>query len=247
MEISKELLRKLSEADKVAALTGAGISAESGIKTFRDPDGLWAKFDPSELSSADGFMRNPKLVWTWYQERREIIYSKKPNSGHYALAEMEKIFDDFALTTQNVDRLHQQAGSSRVYELHGNIIENHCMDCKRPYEKEIDMEAEEPPRCEHCGGRIRPSVVWFGEMLPMDALRKSQEAAASADLYFSVGTAAEVFPAAELPIIALRNGAYVVEVNPNDTAFSAYANERLQAPAGEALPKLVDEYKKFIE
>ncbi len=245
MEIPLQLLERLTEAQKVVVLTGAGVSAESGIKTFRDPDGLWSKFNPSELASAEGFMSNPELVWSWYQHRREIIYSTKPNPGHYAIAEMEKLFPNFGLITQNVDRLHQTAGSTIVYELHGNIIDNHCMNCKKPYKKEIDLESKQPPICPECGGKIRPSVVWFGEMLPYDTLMKSQDEAASCDVFFSVGTSAEVYPAADLPIIALRNGALLVEVNPNETVLSRVAHIRLKAPSGEALPILIEEFKKY--
>ena len=247
MEIPELLLERLAEAHRVAVLTGAGVSAESGIKTFRDPDGLWAKLNPAELASPQGFMSNPDLVWSWYQHRRDIIYSNKPNPGHYAIAEMEDLFPEFTLITQNVDRLHQSAGSTKVYELHGNIIDNHCMNCKEPYVKEIDTESKTPPMCDKCGGKIRPSVVWFGEMLPYDALMQSQNAAAASDVFFSVGTAAEVYPAADLPIVALRNGALVVEVNPNNTVISNAVHIKLAAPSGEALPILIEKFKEYIK
>jgi len=245
MEIPLLLLERLAEAQKVVVLTGAGVSAESGIKTFRDPDGLWAKFNPAELASADGFMSNPELVWSWYQHRREIIYSTKPNPGHYAIAQMEKLFPHFTLITQNVDRLHQSAGSTTVYELHGNIIDNHCMNCKKPYTEEIDLQSKQPPSCPECGGKIRPSVVWFGEMLPYDTLMKAQHESASCDVFFSVGTSGEVYPAADLPIIALRSGALLVEVNPNDTVLSRAAHIRLKAPSGVALPILIQEFNNY--
>ena len=246
MIIPEELLSRLDEARHVAVLTGAGVSAESGIKTFRDPDGLWSQFNPAELASADGFMSNPKLVWSWYQHRRDIINSTKPNPGHFALAEMHGMFPNFTLITQNVDRLHQSAGSKNVIELHGNIIENHCIDCKQPYTNEINTESDEPPACKNCGGKIRPSVVWFGEMLPADALRQAQAVAGNCDVFFSIGTSAEVYPAADLPIYALRAGAYVVEVNPNTTVLSKYVNTRLEEPSGVAMPLLLKEYKNFI-
>jgi len=240
-----EIVKRLYEADKVMILTGAGVSAESGIQTFRDPDGLWTKMNPAELASAEGFMANPELVWKWYRQRREIMSSKKPNHGHYAIAEMQKLIPNLMLFTQNIDRLHQTAGSENVYELHGNIVENHCLDCKKPYLDEEVKFSTSPPVCPHCGGKVRPSVVWFGEMLPYEVLMKAQESAETCDIFFSVGTSAEVFPAADLPIIALRNGAYVVEVNPNKTIISNHVHTHIQEPSGIAFPALVEEYKKY--
>ncbi|MFP4527738.1 MAG: SIR2 family NAD-dependent protein deacylase [Candidatus Kapaibacterium sp.] len=246
MEIPPELLVKLSKAQHVAVLTGAGVSAESGIKTFRDPDGLWAKFNPQELASVDGFMSNPDLVWQWYHHRREIINKAEPNPGHYAIARMERMFPEFTLITQNVDRLHHRAGSTRAFELHGNIIENHCQNCKEPFEGETALPEGQLAKCPECGGMIRPSVVWFGEMLPFDALSGSEEAAIACDVFFTVGTSAEVYPAAFLPVQASQSGAYVVEVNPGETGFSRYADVCLRAPSGEALPKLLEEFEKFM-
>jgi NAD-dependent deacetylase len=245
MEIPKILLEKMLHAEYVVVLTGAGISAESGIKTFRDPDGLWAQLNPQELASVDGFMANSDMVWQWYRHRLDIVNHAMPNPGHYAIAEMEELFPVFKLITQNVDRLHQRAGSKSVYELHGNIVENHCFDCKRPFIGETNLPELQIPRCPDCGGKIRPSVVWFGEMLPYDALLASEEAANECEIFFSVGTSAEVYPAANLPIIAKRAGAFVVEVNPNKTSISSYMDVCLSYPSGEALPKLLEEYKKF--
>jgi len=192
-------------------------------------------------------MSNPDMVWSWYQHRREIINTTKPNPGHFAIAEMQDMFTKFTLITQNVDRLHQKAGSKKVYELHGNIIENHCFKCKEPFDDEIDYESKSPPLCKLCGGMIRPSVVWFGEMLPYETLKYAQEASAGSDIFFSVGTSAEVYPAADLPMIALRNGAYVVEVNPNQTVLSKYVHARLDEPSGIALPILLEMLKKYKE
>jgi NAD-dependent deacetylase len=229
----------LSHARSITVLTGAGISAESGVPTFRDPDGLWAKFRPEELASFDSFMKNPDLVWEWYSHRREVVSSVKPNAGHYALVELEKLVDDFTLVTQNVDNLHFRAGSHNILELHGNIERSYCINCHRFY-KDIEMPpSKEAPRCE-CGGRIRPDVVWFGEMLPEDALRKAWEAADRADIFFSIGTSGEVYPAAGLPDIARQNGAYVVEVNTKATAISHIMHECLLGPSGEILPAIVD-------
>lgn len=247
MEIPEKLLFALANAQKVAALSGAGISAESGIKTFRDPDGLWAKFNPAELASINGFMANPELVWSWYQHRREIVNSAKPNPGHYAIAEMEKLFPQFTLITQNVDRLHQRAGSTKIWELHGNIIENRCFKCSKPFTGDAELPEGVLPKCSHCGGLIRPCVVWFGESLPFSALTAAEDAAEESDVFFSVGTSAEVYPAANLPIQAKRAGALTVEVNPNETAISRYMDVCLRAPSGVALPELLSAFKKYKE
>lgn len=247
MEIPQKLIEKLAAAKYVVVLTGAGVSAESGIKTFRDPDGLWTKLNPAELASIDGFMANPDVVWSWYQQRREIISESKPNPGHYAIAKMQDLYQNFSLITQNVDRLHQRAGSKKVIELHGNIIDNHCFDCKKAYPLEIDPTVSELPHCLECGGLIRPSVVWFGELLPQKAIMEAEHAAVSADVFFSAGTSGEVYPAANLPIIARRAGAVTVEVNPNLTAISSYMNFRLNGTSGEAFPALLEKLNEYIK
>ncbi|MDQ1265039.1 MAG: NAD-dependent protein deacylase [Bacteroidota bacterium] len=245
MQVSEKLIERLASARFAAVLTGAGVSAESGISTFRDPDGLWTKFNPAELASVNGFMSNPELVWSWYQYRRGIIHSTEPNPGHIAIAEMQNMFGKFTLITQNVDRLHQQAGSRDVIELHGNIIDNHCLNCKKPFEGETDLPDKQLPRCPTCGGFIRPSVVWFGEMLPQKALQDAEIAAQTCDIFFSIGTSGEVYPAANLPLIAGRAGAYTVEVNPNRTSLSHYFDERLEAPSGIAMPAVLEALKKY--
>jgi len=247
MDIPEILIERLLKAKHVTVLTGAGVSAESGIKTFRDPDGLWATLNPAELASIDGFLSNPELVWSWYQHRVSIIHNSKPNAGHYALAEMEKMFEEFSLITQNVDRLHQKAGSTNVWELHGNIVENHCFNCKKPYNCETELSDKKLPRCPHCGGLNRPSVVWFGEMLPLTAMQEAEKATLVADVFFSVGTSAEVFPAANLPYLAKNHGAFLVEVNPNQTSLTNYANVHLQAYSGVALPLVVSKLKENIK
>lgn len=244
IEIPEILTERLRNASRVAVLTGAGVSAESGIKTFRDPDGLWAKLNPAELASIDGFIANPQLVWSWYQHRVEIISNASPNPGHFAIAEMETMFPQFDLITQNVDRLHQRAGSKKVWELHGNIVDNHCFDCKTPFIGEVNLPDGQLPKCSVCGGRIRPSVVWFGEMLPEMAIYAAEQAALYSDVFFSVGTSSEVYPAANLPFIAKRNGAFVVEVNPNETAFSPYADLKIALPSGIAMPEIVSRMKE---
>jgi NAD-dependent deacetylase len=243
MKIPDELINALVKSKSVAVLTGAGISAESGIKTFRDPDGLWSKFNPAELASMDGFMSNPTLVWEWYQLRRDVINQAEPNPGHYAIVEMQKLFKDFTLITQNVDRLHQKAGSVDVAELHGNIIDNFCIRCKSPFLEQISSDTKDVPICKECGGMIRPAVVWFGEMLPYEALMRAESAAKRAQVFITAGTSAEVYPAANLPLIARQSGAVVVEINPNETAISSYMDFCLREPSGVALPQIISAFK----
>lgn len=247
MGIKQKTLEVLSKANYVAVLTGAGVSAESGVKTFRDPDGFWAKFNPMELASPEGFMSNPQLVWEWYRHRVEIVESVKPNPGHYAIAEMQSLFPKFTLITQNVDRLHQSAGSKEVIELHGNIVDNHCFDCGAPYHGEVALPDNQIPKCDKCGGKIRPSVVWFGEMLPQDALHEAEIAARKCNVFISVGTSTEVYPAAQLPFSARQSGAYIIEVNPNSTQLSAYCDDKFAEPSGIALPQLINELKTYME
>ncbi|MDZ7264766.1 MAG: NAD-dependent deacylase [candidate division KSB1 bacterium] len=235
---SMQLIKRLSQATSVSALTGAGISAESGVPTFRGEEGLWKKFRPEELANFDSFISNPRLVWEWYNYRKHLISQVKPNPGHYALVEMEARFQDFHLITQNVDGLHRLAGSQRIYELHGNIMRSRCVDCNKLI-FDISFElGEELPRCE-CGGLIRPDVVWFGEALPQEELRLAVEAAQQAEVFLCVGTSAIVQPAASLPIQAKYAGAYVVEINLEPTAISTLVDESILGKAGEILPRLL--------
>ncbi len=236
---------RLFSARKVVVLTGAGISAESGIPTFREKDGLWTKFSPEELASFDAFYKNTAMVSEFYQKRREIIEKTNHNPGHKALAEMEQLFDDFHIITQNIDGLHQKAGSDNVIEIHGNIMDNYCIDCKKEYTtEEFDKIYRENsnhiPRCE-CGGLIRPDVVWFGEQLPQDALEKAFQLSEAADIFFSIGTSAQVRPAADLPILALQNGAYLIEVNPTPTGLTNFTHLNIQEKSGKILPRLKEE------
>ena len=225
----------MRNANRVSVLTGAGISAESGIATFRGKDGIWKKFKPEELASVDAFLNNPEMVWEWYNYRRKIIEQVQPNAGHFVLAEMEKHFTYFSICTQNVDGLHQKAGSQNVFELHGNITKNKCQKCNRPMEQiSFDIEL---PRCQ-CGGLIRPDVVWFGEFLPEDVWESCQFNATTSDVFLTIGTSSVVYPAADLPIQAQRYGAMVIEINPEPTPFSNSADFSLRGNAGEVLPKL---------
>ena len=231
------LIKRLKKAKTVAVLTGAGISAESGVPTFRGEQGLWKKFRPEQLANFNAFIKNPKLVWEWYNFRKNLIRQVKPNPGHYALVKMENYFPDFYLITQNVDNLHCLAGSRRIYELHGNIMRNRCVDCNKQLD-EILFDDENLPRCD-CGGLIRPDVVWYGESLPEDVLTKSFDAADKSDVFFSIGTSAVVQPAASLPVEAKRAGAYVVEINFEPTVITNYVDESIIGKSGEILPELM--------
>lgn len=239
---SNLLIQRLTAAKTVVVLTGAGVSAESGVPTFRGEKGLWKHYRPEELANFDAFIRNPKLVWEWYNFRKNLIYKVNPNPGHFALAEMEKILDNFYLITQNVDNLHQKAGSQKIYELHGNIMRNRCVDCNKYYNDDqiIFNEKDQVPHCE-CGGLIRPDVVWFGESLPVYELEMSFKIARNCDVFFSVGTSAVVQPAASLPIEAIQAGAYVVEINSEPTVITNYVHESIIGKSGDVLPKLIKE------
>jgi len=240
MMVSDRLKALLAKAHRIVAFTGAGISAESGVPTFRSAGGIWNKMRPEELASMDGFLRNPELVWEWYAHRKRLIADVQPNPGHVALARMEKLVPDFVIITQNIDNLHRRAGSTRVQELHGNIERNYCMECGRTYSNEELLKIQGVPQCTQCRGKIRPDVVWFGEMLPEDEWEASVRAAEAASLFLSIGTSAVVYPAASLPITAQAHGAYLVEVNPEPTPLTERADEFLQGPAGSILPLLVD-------
>jgi len=242
---SESLIAKLRGAESVCVLTGAGISAESGVPTFRGEEGLWKKFRPEELANFDAFISNPDLVWEWYAYRRRIIQEVKPNPGHHALVELEKRIPDFTLVTQNVDNLHRRAGSNRILELHGNIERSYCIDC-RTFDSDLDIkELKGVPRCKKCGGLIRPDVVWFGEILPTVALSEAVSAASRCDVFFSIGTSALVYPAASLPYTALEHGAYVVQINREHTDLSLNAHETLLGKAGDILPQLVEALDKY--
>jgi NAD-dependent deacetylase len=230
----------LRDARFVAALTGAGISAESGLATFRDAQtGLWARFDPRELATPGAFARNPKLVWDWYSWRREHVGAAQPNAGHRALAELERRLPDFLLVTQNVDGLHQRAGSRKLVELHGNIGRVKCSREGTLVER-WQAAGGEVPLCANCGALLRPDVVWFEEMLPERALAAAEDAARRCDVLLVVGTSAEVYPAAALPLIAREHGAIVVEVNPNPTPLTPHADYVLRGAAAKVLPRLVE-------
>lgn len=237
--IPDKLIQTLRLAQHLVILTGAGISAESGVPTFREAQtGLWAQYDPQELATPQAFRRNPKLVWEWYAWRRNLVTNVEPNPGHYALAQLEQYVPKVTLITQNIDGLHQRAGSSHPIELHGNITRTKCFDEDKVITtwEETDMI---PPHCPHCGSYLRPDVVWFGENLPYQSLRDALQAARSCDVFFSIGTSAVVQPAASLPIEAAQAGATTVEINPQPTPLTSMMTYVLAAPSGEVLPALL--------
>jgi len=245
--IPGELITRLQAARRVAVLTGAGISAESGVPTFREAQtGLWARYNPEELATPEAFRRDPRLVWEWYAWRQERVRRAEPNPGHYALVKMERQIAEFTLITQNVDGLHRRAGSHQVLELHGNLFRAKCFNEDRLVEGWPESD-DIPPRCPHCGGLLRPDVVWFGEMLPAGILRAAEQAAASAEVFLSIGTSSLVYPAADLPFAALRAGATVVEINPQPTPLSSQVTFSLNGPAGVVLPALVAQTWEIAE
>jgi NAD-dependent deacetylase len=240
----KELVARLSAARSVLALTGSGISAESGLPTFRGAGGLWQTHRVEELASPQGFARDPALVWTWYNERKSAHRRARPNAGHYALARLEAITRGFTLATQNVDSLHLRAGSQRVLELHGNLREARCTHCdaRRP----LGAQGLPLDEIEHgCGGRMRPDIVWFGESLPLDVWEAAHDAALRADVILVIGTSAVVYPAAALATQA-ASGAYVAEINPEETAISERVDCVLRATAANTLPSIVEALGTYV-
>lgn len=239
--IDPRALARLREAQRVVALTGLGLAQESGVPSVRESlGGPWAGFDLSELATPQGFMRNPRLVWEWYAWRRQAVEACVPGPSHYALVDLEQYYTDFTVITQNVDGLHWRAGSRNLVEIHGNIMRTRCFECGA-YELAWDEEGELPPTCLSCGGLLRPAVVWLGEGLPSDELRRAYRVAEQAEVFLSIGTSASVQPAAALPLIARRAGAFVIEINPAETALAVIADSWLQDQGGVVLPALVQE------
>jgi NAD-dependent deacetylase len=234
--------QRLAAVRRVAVLTGAGISAESGIPTFRDAQtGLWAQFDPMQLATEEGFRADPSLVWRWYAWRRQLVGQAQPNAGHLALAAAEARFEQLRVITQNVDGLHERAGSTGLIELHGNILRTVCLErCGFLEDLPARCPAGEPPRCPRCGAWLRPAVVWFGEMLDPTALDEAAAAAEHCDVMLVVGTSGLVYPAAGLPASARRAGAVVITVNPEPTDLDDLAAIRIRGRAAEVLPRLLE-------
>lgn len=239
MVFAANLISCLQSARWVVVLTGAGISAESGIPTFRDAQtGYWAKYDPQELATSGAFRRNPQLVWEWYSYRRALVSQTQPNAGHLALAALAGKLPRLTVITQNVDGLHQRAGSPELIELHGNLTRVKCFDRHHPVAQWSEL-AGIPPICPVCGSWLRPDVVWFGENLPFDALQRATEAARRCDLFLVVGTSSLVYPAASLPMEAIQHRVAVVEINLQETPLTPYAKWVLTGKAGVVLPALL--------
>ena len=238
------LIEVLQEASSVAILTGAGISAESGIPTFRGEEGLWKKYRPEELATPTAFSQNPKLVWEWYDWRRGIIGQKEPNPGHKVIARWEETFPTVSLITQNIDGLHQKAGSKNIWELHGNIWKLRCTEEGTITENYETPLKEIPPLCPNCGALLRPHVVWFGESLSPTILQKSIQLSSECDVMFVIGTSTVVQPAASLPFEASEAGAKLVEINLDPTPLSLYSDFSIRGKSGEILPLIDEELKK---
>ncbi|MGQ9604137.1 MAG: SIR2 family NAD-dependent protein deacylase [bacterium] len=229
----------LTKESPIVVLTGAGVSAESGVPTFRGADGLWRKYRAEELATPEAFSRDPKLVWEWYDYRRQIISACKPNPAHFAIAKLDEFFPNFQLITQNVDGLHKSAGSRRIIELHGNIFRVRCLrEGKTVESKEVPLK-KIPPICE-CGSLLRPDVVWFGEAIPYDALQRSFQVSRDALLMIVVGTSGVVQPAASMPLLAKQSGAYVVEVNPVENPLTPFVDLSIRDSAAKTLPVITD-------
>jgi len=243
MQFDTLMIARLRAARHVIVFTGAGVSQESGIPTFRDAmTGLWSNFNPEDLATVEAFTAHPDQVWGWYEWRRKAVMITQPNPAHQAIAAMAAHVPKLTVVTQNVDDLHERAGIQGVIHLHGSLHEPRCSDCGRQYELPAgvpDIEGDGmhvmPPRCNHCGGWVRPGVVWFGEPLPGDTWGQAKEAVRSCDLMFSIGTSAVIYPAAVMPFEAAERGACVIQVNPMPTDLDPVASFNLRGKAGEVM------------
>jgi NAD-dependent deacetylase len=239
-ETAVEWLRR---ARRVVVFTGAGVSAESGIPTFRDAQtGLWAQFDAQQLATPEAFAADPGLVWGWYEWRRAAVTRTTPNAAHRATAALEAAVPDTTVVTQNVDDLHERAGSSGPVHLHGSLFEPRCASCHTRAavpDGPVSEGRVAPPRCAGCAGLVRPGVVWFGEALPTGALERAVRAAYECDVLLTIGTSGVVHPAAEIPLVARRSGGKVIQINPAATPLDAHSDVNLRGPATEILPELV--------
>jgi NAD-dependent deacetylase len=238
MEMLEQLAARMKPDARITVLTGAGVSAASGVPTFRGPEGLWKNFRPESLATVEAFRQDPRLVWEWYDWRRQILSTKKPNRAHEVLASWSRRYPNFTLITQNVDGLHERAGTQNVIRFHGSIWEVSCWnDCRQLRSRWWDETVPYPripPKCPHCAGLIRPGVVWFGEAIDPEVLRRSAEAV-ECDIFFTIGTSSLVYPAASLVHEAKRRGAYTVEMNLEPTPASSTLDLALQGPAEDLL------------
>ena len=242
MIFSHKMIERFRGAKRLVVITGAGISAESGVPTFRGSDGLWRRYRAEDLATPQAFQRDPRLVWEWYDWRRRLISGKEPNAGHMAIAAMEGLFEEFFLITQNVDGLHRRAGSRKLIEIHGNLWRVRCMgEGKVSSNNEVPLK-EIPPRCE-CGALLRPDVVWFGESLSEKDLADSYMALKECDCLMVVGTSAVVQPVASFPTIARNGGAFIAEINVEPTPISGWVDESILGKSGQILPHLLESMK----
>ncbi|MGJ4746388.1 SIR2 family NAD-dependent protein deacylase [Leptospira sp. SA-E8] len=238
MQISPQIKDRFKNSKNILALTGAGISAESGVPTFRGKEGLWKQYRAEELATPQAFQRDPKLVWEWYLWRMELIATKSPNPAHFALAELEKKRSDFHLITQNVDGLHKRSGSEKIIEIHGNIFRNRCSNCDNSYDSDLS-KLKNSRECPICKNLVRPDVLWFGESYDTDLLNRAVSLAEKSELVFVIGSSGAVGIPVELARIAKENGAFVLEINIDPSGYSRYADLFLQGKAGEILPELI--------
>ncbi len=229
---------QLAQARKVVVLTGAGISAESGVPTFRGNDGLWEHYRATDLATPEAFARDPELVWAFYNWRRGLISRVFENAAHQALVALEKTVPNFTLITQNVDGLHHRAGSKNVLEVHGNLWRVQCTACHQIY-KDMSVDLGTLPKCKTCGGLLRPDVVWFGESLDGRILNQADEAARTCEVMLVIGTSGIVYPVALLPTLAKSSGAFVAEINMEETPVSPGLDMTILGKAGEVVPLLV--------
>ncbi len=241
MKMFESIIEQIKDIQKIVFVTGAGISQESGIPTFRGKDGLWRNYNAMELATIDAFYKNPKLVWEWYNERRRNIFAAQPNLGHKAITELEK-YAEVVILTQNIDGLHQKAGSTKVLELHGSIVKIKCFVCDFKDEMIIEF-SEIPPLCK-CDNILRPDVVWFGESLPQDVWQKAIIFSSQCDLMIIAGTSLVVSPANTLPIYAKQNNAILIEINPEKTEMSSEMDLVIRNTSARVLPKFVSMFKE---
>ncbi len=234
----QDLKKRLANAQSITVLTGAGISADSGVPTFRGADGLWRNYRAEDLATPEAFERGPRLVWEWYNWRRELIATKKPNPAHHALVELEKHAPQYWLITQNVDGLHRDAGSLRLSEIHGNIWKVRCTACRQVSDNR-QVPIPMLPHCGQCGGLLRPHIVWFGESLAQEDLERSYAALESCDVLLIIGTSGVVYPAASFAPVAKQAGAFVAELNLDPTPNSDVVDISIRGRASELIPQLV--------
>ena len=239
MQFDDELITRLRQAQRVVFFTGAGASTESGVPTFRDStNSFWVDFDVETFATASGFYANPARVWQWYAERCQQLQTLAPNPAHRVIAGWQDKAPSVTVITQNIDGLHQRAGSKEVIELHGNIATYKCFDHGHPAEHDASPSDALPPHCQLCGSLLRPDVVWFGEKLPAEAYEQAEHASYNSEVFISIGSSLEVYPAASLPLTASRCRAYLIQINPKVTMIDKFADCNLRGKAGEILPLL---------